>query len=147
MDTRSSSGTPRHPDDPREVIQAFVTAVNDQDWPAVETLVADTFVRHSDAGGDLDGRDALIDLLEGEYRTFPDAHETLEATIAEGSLVAARHLFTGTQEGPLGEHPPTGQAMSARYLAMYRVVDGQIVEAWAEWDNLTGQAQLGLTDH
>lgn len=36
--------------------------------------------------------------------------------------------------------------MRARYLAMCRVRDGRIVEAWAEWDNLTGQAQLGLVD-
>lgn len=143
MDTRPTPS----PHDPRVVLEAFVEAVNRQDWPTVETLVADTFVRHSDAGGDINGRDALIGFLQGEYATFPHAHEALESVIAEGCLVAARHLFTGTQDGPLGEHPPTGRTMRAHYLAMYRVVDGQIVEAWAEWDNLTGQAQLGLIDH
>lgn len=121
---------------------ALVDAVNRQDWSAVEALVAEAFVRHSDAGGDIDGREQLIAFLKGEHLTFPDAHEELEAVITEGDLVAARHLFTGTQDGPLGDHPPTGRRMRARYLAMYRVADGQITEAWAEWDNLTGQAQL-----
>ena len=133
-------------DDPREVVVAFVDAVNRQDWPAVETLIAPAFARHSDAGGDVDGSAELIAFLQGEYAVFPDAHEELETVIAEGDLVAARHVFTGTQDGPLGDHPPTGRPMRARYLAMYRVVGGRIVEAWAEWDNLTGQAQLGLVE-
>ena len=33
--------------------------------------------------------------------------------------------------------------MSAHYLAIYRVRDGQIVEAWVEWDNLTALRELG----
>ncbi len=125
---------------------AFVRAVNDQDWSAVEALVAPGFVRHSDAGGAVNGRDELVAFLQGECATFPDAHEEVGTVIAEGDLVAARHVFTGTQDGPLGDHPPTGRRMQAHYLAMYRVVDGRIVEAWAEWDNLAGQAQLGLVE-
>lgn len=130
------------PVDPRDVVVALVDAVNQQDWSAVEVLVAEAFVRRSDAGGDIHGRKQLIAFLRGEHVAFSDAHEELEAVIVEGDLVAARHVFTGTQDGPLGDHPPTGRRMRARYLAMYRVVDGQITEAWAEWDNLTGQAQL-----
>lgn len=129
---------------PSGVVVAFVDAVNRQDWRAVEALVATTFIRHSDAGGRIEGRDGLIAFLQGEYVTFPDAYERLEAIICEGNLVAARHLFTGTHGGPLGAHPPTGRRMRARYLAMYRVIDGKIAESWAEWDNLTGRTQLGL---
>jgi hypothetical protein len=33
--------------------------------------------------------------------------------------------------------------MEAGYIAIYRVKEGQIVEAWVEWDNLTGLVQLG----
>lgn len=141
---RPSAATGR--DDPREVVMAFVRAVNDQDWFAVEALLAPGFVRHSDAGGTVDGRGELVAFLQEEYATFPDAHEEVEAVIAEGDLVAARHVFTGTQDGRLGDHPPSGRRMQAHYLAMYRVVDGRIVEAWAEWDNQTGQVQLGLVD-
>ncbi len=125
------------------LVHAFVDAVNDHDWTRVESIVAPGFCRHSDAGGTVHSRDQLVEFLEQEYRTFPDATERLEAVIAEGDLVAARHVFTGTQDGPLGDHPPTGRRMRARYLAMYRVADDRIVEAWAEWDNLAGLVQLG----
>lgn len=133
-------------DRPADVVVGFVDAVNRQDWPTVEALVAPTFVRHSDAGGDINGSNELVAFLQGEYTTFPDAHEELESVIAEGDLVAARHLFTGTQGGPLGRHPGTGRRIRARYLAMYRVTGGRIHEAWAEWDNLRGHTQLGLSD-
>jgi hypothetical protein len=33
--------------------------------------------------------------------------------------------------------------MTADYMAIYRVAGGLIVEAWAEWDNLSGLVQLG----
>jgi predicted ester cyclase len=47
----------------------------------------------------------------------------------------------------MGPYPPSGKLMTADYLAIYRVTDGLIVEAWAEWDNLTGLAQLGHYTH
>jgi predicted ester cyclase len=81
--------------------------------------------------------------LRGELETFPDAHESLEDLVAEGDRVAARHRFRGTQRGALGPYPPSGRRLEATYLAIYRVEDGRIAEAWAEWDNLAGLAQLG----
>ena len=65
--------------------------------------------------------------------------------MSEGDRVAARHRLTGTQTGPFGDHPATGRSMTARYLAMYRLRAGVIVEAWAEWDNLSVLMQIGLT--
>lgn len=48
--TRWSSSS-RPMDGPRDVVVAFVAAVNEQDWSVVEALVAPGFVRHSDAAG------------------------------------------------------------------------------------------------
>ncbi len=33
--------------------------------------------------------------------------------------------------------------MEATYLAIYRIEDGIVVEAWAEWDNQSGLERLG----
>lgn len=129
----------------KAAVRAFITAINRNDWAAVAAAVAPDFVRHSDAAGPpgVTSREDLIAFLRGERVTFPDAHETIEDLIAERDRVAARHRFTGTQEGPLGPYPPSGRRMSAEYLAIYRLRDGIIVEAWAEWDNLIGLLQLG----
>ena len=129
----------------KAVVRAFVEAINAQDWCRLDELVAPHFVRHSHAAGEpgVRSRDELKAFLSGEFATFPDAHESLEDLLAEGDRVAARHHFRGTQRGPLGPYPPTGRTMEADYIAIYRVEEGRIAEAWAEWDNLAGLTQLG----
>jgi steroid delta-isomerase-like uncharacterized protein len=127
----------------KRVVCAFVRAINAQDWMAVERLVASSFVRHSYAAPAVRSREDLVRYLRSEYETFPDARETIEDMIAEGGKIAVRHRFTGTQTGPMGSYPPSGRSMTAEYIAVYRIEGDAIVEAWVEWDNLNGLAQLG----
>ncbi len=103
------------------------------------------FVRHSIAAGDprVRSRSDLLMFLHREFETFPDAQETILDIFAEGEKVAVRHQFSGTQRGAMGSYPSTGKIMNAEYIAIYRVRNGQIIEAWAEWDNLAGLRQLG----
>ena len=51
--------------------------------------------------------------------------------------------FRGTQSGALGHTPPTGRFVESECLAIYRIEDGVITEAWAEWDNLSTLRQPG----
>jgi predicted ester cyclase len=129
----------------KAIVRALVEAVNARNWDRIDRLVMPSFVRHSHAAGQpgVRSRDDLKRFLRSEYETFPDAHETLEDLFGEGDRVAARHRFRGTQSGPLGPYPPTGRVMTADYLAIYRLEGGRVAEAWAEWDNLSGLAQLG----
>jgi steroid delta-isomerase-like uncharacterized protein len=127
------------------LVRAFVEAINAQDWPRVLAMLAIDFVRHSAAAGEPGVRSAkeLVAFLQAEFVTFPDAIETVLDLVAEGDKVAARHQFRGTQLGPLGPFPPSGKVLNANYLAIYRVENQRIAEAWAEWDNLAGLKQLG----
>jgi len=131
--------------DPKQTVQAFVDAINSQEWARLDSLVATQFVRHSIAAGNLPVRSRfdLVMFLRREFETFPDAQETILDMFAEGEKVAVRHRFSGTQRGAMGLYPSTGKIMNAEYIAIYRVRNGQIIEAWAEWDNLAGLRQLG----
>ncbi len=131
--------------DPKQTVQAFVHAINSQEWTKLDSLVATEFVRHSIAAGHLPvrSRSDLVMYLRREFETFPDAQETILDIFAEGEKVAVRHHFTGTQRGAMDSYPATGKTMNAEYIAIYRVRNGQIVEAWVEWDNLAGLRQLG----
>lgn len=127
------------------VVGAFVEAINAQDWNRLNELVASDFIHHSHAAGsqEVRSRDDLKAFLRAKFETFPDAHEVIEDMLAEGDRVGVRHRFRGTQIEPMGPYPPSGRVMAADYLAIYRVAGGQIVETWAEWDNLSGLVQLG----
>lgn len=129
----------------KALIRAFVEAINAQDWDGLRARLAPGFVRHSVAAGEPGVRsaEALIQFLQAELGTFPDAQESLEALVAEGEWVAAQHRFRGTQQGPMGAFPPSGRRLDAPYLALYRIEQGRIAEAWAEWDRLAGLQQLG----
>jgi steroid delta-isomerase-like uncharacterized protein len=130
---------------PKAVIQTFVDAVNRQDWPALETLVAADFVRYSRAAGEpaVRSRQDLLQFLQAEFVTFPDAQEEILDLLGEGDKVAVRIRFRGTQAGPLAAYPATGQRVESEYLAIFRIEGRLLVEAWAEWDNLTTLRQLG----
>lgn len=129
----------------KTIVRAFVEAINRRDWERIDQLVSADFTRHSDAAGEpeIRSRDELKSFLVRELDAFPDAHERLEELLAEGNKVAARHRFEGTQRGQLGPYPATGNRMIGRYIAVYRVEEGRIAEAWAEWDTLSGLTQLG----
>ena len=129
----------------KRLVHDFVEAINRQDWEALDRILSPDFIRHSAAAGlqRVTSRDDLKRFLQAEYLTFPDAHESLADLIAEGDRVAARHRFTGTQRGAMGPYPPSDRLMQSDYIAIYRIANGQIAEVWAEWDNLSGLAQLG----
>lgn len=128
----------------KAAVHAFVAAINAQDWRRLGELVAPDFVRHSYAAGTPEVRRSadLQRFLQSELATFPDACETILDLIAEGDRVAARQRFEGTQHGAMGPYPASGRQLVAEYIAIYRVRAGRVVEAWAEWDTLSGLAQL-----
>lgn len=130
---------------PRETVEAFVRAVNAQDWVALMDLVAPGFVRNSAEAGPpaLASREDLVDFLRQEARAFPDAVETIEDMLCDGDKVAARHRFSGTQTKPLGDLPASGKRATGEYIAIYRIEGGVIAEAWVAWDNLAVLRQLG----
>jgi predicted ester cyclase len=125
------------------VVREFTDAINARDWGRLDRVVAADFVRHSYATPAVRSREDLKRYLRAEFEIFPDAQETIEDILAEGDKVAVRHRFRGTQNGVMGPYPPSGKIMTVDYIAIYRVAGGVIVEAWAEWDNLSALMQLG----
>ena len=126
-----------------EIVLGFIDAVNQQNWNRMHNLVAPGFIRHSRAGGDIHGVDALITFLQREFATFPNAKETCIEHFSQEDRVATIMQFSGTQTGLLGKFPATGIRVSAPYLAIYRIEQNRIVESWAEWDNLSTLHTLG----
>jgi steroid delta-isomerase-like uncharacterized protein len=127
----------------KRVVKEFAHAINARDWNRLDRTVSSGFVRHSSSAPPVRSREELKQYLRSEFETFPDGQESIEDILAEGDKVAVRHGFRGTQLGAMGAYPASGRVMIAEYLAIYRLEDGLIVEACAEWDNLNGLAQLG----
>jgi steroid delta-isomerase-like uncharacterized protein len=129
----------------KAVVRAFVAAINAQDWKHLDDFVAEEVIRHSGTAGQLvvPNREELKAFLQREAVTFPDAEESIHFLIAEGDMVAARLSFRGMQQGPMGPFPPSGKILTADFMVIFRLDNGQIAEVWVEWDNLHALIQLG----
>lgn len=74
--------------------------------------------------------------------TLPDLRLTVEDIIAEGDKVSVRISAEGTHTGD-ALAPATGRKVKVGGIIMARIVDGQIVEAWNQIDQLGMLRQIG----
>jgi predicted ester cyclase len=79
----------------------------------------------------------------GFRSAFPDLHVTTHTLVVEGDLVAAHLTGRGIHQGLFQGVPATGRGWQADCIAVYRIHDGRIAEAWVHWDQLTLMEQLG----
>lgn len=128
----------------KQIVTEFIQATNNRDWDKFEDLVSVDFVRHSSSDSVIiDSREKLKEFHQRELLTFPDIKETILLLIQEGDYVAARLNFQGTQAGPMGPFPATGNKLNADFNCIFKLTEGKISESWVEYDNLNGLIQLG----
>lgn len=133
----------------KEVVRQLVAAINHGDFDTLDQLVAEDVVRHSQAtpGVEVRSREDFKRFLRQDLATFPDAHQEIEILVAENDKVAMYLTLTGTQQGPIGPYPASGDSVDVKFLGIMRLEDGKVAEIWAEWDNLNILTQLGHYAH
>ncbi|HUF38106.1 MAG TPA: ester cyclase [Anaerolineales bacterium] len=76
--------------------------------------------------------------------TFPDGQHLIEDCFAEADRVVARTRFAGTYTTDLSDIPGTGRWISLPGIAIFRLENARIVEAWLMHDDLGLLRQLGV---
>lgn len=130
-----------------EVVREFHQRVlTEKDLNAAEELVAEDYVEHNPAlpGGELAGRDNLVEFWTDLFGAFPDLWIKEEDAFAEGATVVTRHVGRGTHEGAFKDLDPTGNEFEIDGIDVYVVDDGQIVESWISLDMFGLMQQLGV---
>jgi predicted ester cyclase len=77
-------------------------------------------------------------------KAFSGLTYNVEQMIANGEMVATRLTMRGTHVGPFMGAAPTGMDLNIGVLMMDKVVDGQIVEHWANADWVSVLGRLGI---
>jgi predicted ester cyclase len=83
-------------------------------------------------------------IVRRDRAEFPDGVATVEDQIAEGNVVVTRWRFQGTNTGSVEGNPPTGRGVTVTGFHLHRIVNGNIVEIWAQPDVFGFMSQLGL---
>ena len=125
-----------------QVIRQFFSAVDTRGVVAFGEACSSDLAVH--LFGSTLGRDEFSGLVDPFLRAFPDLHHDIEELIAVNDKVVARLSFTGTHTGELQGYAPTGKQITVTEIAIYRIVDGKIVEIWEEFDLLGLWKQLGV---
>lgn len=126
----------------RAALDAALAAWNEGDFERY-LEVYDPAVRHHGAGPeplDAAGNRAFYESL---WAAFPDSRLAIDATVAEGDLIAARFRLTGEHRGTFLGVPPTGREVVLVGQTVFRLVDGRVVERWTTSDLLGVMVQIG----
>jgi steroid delta-isomerase-like uncharacterized protein len=98
---------------------------------------------HAGFPGQAPGRDGFKQAVVAMHKAFPDIHYTINDMVAEGERIATRWTLRGTHLGEFFGIAATGNSVSVEGIHILRIVEGQIVECWEVWDQLSMLRQLG----
>jgi steroid delta-isomerase-like uncharacterized protein len=110
----------------------------------IDELIAPDYVSHYPTGYDFGGGPEDVKQIVSTVRSgFPNVHFQIEDLLAEEDRVVGRWTFQGTHRGDFMGIAPSGKNVSVVGIAIYRIADGRIAEAWVAWDALGLMQQIG----
>jgi len=129
----------------RDLVRRLEHAMNSRELDLLDDVLAADFVRHCEATPDFDGRsrEDFKDFLRSNAESFPDNVQTFRQVVVEGDRAGIWCTYEGTQTGPLGPFPASGEKTSFDFGGIFRIADGKLAELWVTWDNMTILTQLG----
>ena len=112
-----------------------------------EMLAADGLVHglSAETGVPINGPAGFKPFHETFRGAFPEIEVTVEDVIAEGDKVAARCSVRGKHTGDHLGVAASNAPIEFTGIAIVRVADGKIVEAWNNFDFLAMNRQIGLS--
>ncbi len=128
----------------KSIVRKYTELTNARDLDGAFAHFSPGFVDHAVRPGmppGIQGTRLFFNML---FTAFPDLRATIEDIIAEGDKVVDRTTCEGTHQGVFMGAPPTGKRVKWSFIDINRVVDGKVVEHWAEADTIGMMQQLGL---
>src|SRR6476660_112338 len=110
----------------------------------LDPLLAPDMVDHAAPNGPVIGREPGKQLIATYARAFPDTTLTVDLVVAEADTVAAFVSYRGTHTGPFVGYLPAGKPVRVTGMDIMRYRDGQVIELWSQFDDLSLLQQLGL---
>jgi steroid delta-isomerase-like uncharacterized protein len=107
-------------------------------------LIAPDAVAIGRAGRDvMHGPAAFEAFYKGIRSAFPDIHVDVDDAFGAGDKVAVRWVATMTHRGDGLGIPATGKLVRVTGITIARILNGQVIEGWDNWDQLGMLEQVG----
>ena len=115
---------------------------NRWDYSAIGEILTPDIVFHGSLNIDATGHDGFINYAETVRGAFPDFHNKIEETIAEGDKLAACLTYSGTHQGEIFGIEATGRPIRYAGVGIFLFRDGLIGQVWVLGDRLALMRQL-----
>ena len=128
-------------DQAKAVVEAYVDAFNAGNLAALKSLFADDAEIQGVYG------QATLERAESVWRQLMDGYGMqleIKELIAQGALVAARYVETGTFRAPAFGHKPTGKSYELVAIEWFEIDRGKIKRRWGARDSASQLRQLGV---
>jgi predicted ester cyclase len=120
----------------------FEEAYNQKNINVLDEIVDENVKSHSPQ--EMRGIKVIKEYVAENRKTFPDVKFFVEDQIAEGDKVVTRITFKATHKGKFRGIAPTGKKVTVTGINIMKIINGKIVESWAEWDAFGLMQQLGV---
>jgi predicted ester cyclase len=126
----------------KKVVAVINSVLSGQSPPAaLDEVVSADFKDHAAFPGQRPGRDGFKDAVANLRAAFDQKVQSLH-TAAEGDLVIDHWLSEGAHRGAFFGIDPTGKDVRIEGFSVWRIKDGQAVEAWGLVDIVGLMRQL-----
>lgn len=125
----------------KAVVRQYVEAFNRGDLNGLKSLLADDAEIQGVMGK------GLFEKVEPIWRQLIEGYGIqlqIEGLIAEGNIVAARYVETGTFRAPAFGHQPTGKSYELVAMEWFEIEGGRIKRRWGARDAASQARQLGI---
>jgi predicted ester cyclase len=128
------------------IVRRFYEEVmNNGDVELLNELMDAEFDDHGEAlFGSPHGREVIKQGIIATRSILPDLHVSIEEMIAEDDMVAVRGIMRCTHQGEWLGVTPTGNELTWKGIAMFRLANGRLMQRWFNSDGLSIVQQLGL---
>jgi steroid delta-isomerase-like uncharacterized protein len=110
----------------------------------IDELTTEDLVDHEEFPGQPPGREGVKFFVNAMREAFPDLQaKTVEPTLADGNLEAARVVLTGTHQGDFMGVAATDKTVEFESIDIIRLEDGKVAEHWGETEVMSLMQQLG----
>ena len=123
------------PEENKAIVRRWFAETDRGNLAVVDELCAPDYIDHSPPLPDMPhGNAGVRRANEILWTAFPDTVHIIDDQIAEGDKVVTRLRGRATFRGEILGIPPNGNVVEITGISIHRLVDGKLVEHWANAD-------------
>lgn len=110
-----------------------------------DEIFAENYVNHNMPVPGIPGTKAgFKQVVQATRGAFPDVDVDVKHLVAEGEFAVFHDVVHATSRGEFMGVPPNGKRLEWTEIHFLRIVEGRIVEHWANFDQVAILRQLGV---